>query len=407
MTKDIDNTIKIFMFLQNILWESVFIPDTMQEFCRRERYEFSKQYLNKFLVIQRDAKLWIFSDYLDDSIVLYLKSIGLLKNDNIIKKSGDGSLHEIILRDMDLLKKIKEVNCKYIFPYKEWPLTKIIAKKTNKLPLNNYNCIKYLSDKKNIYKLFPIRYLPIRYSVNDLKCGRWNQVVLKPRIWANSRWIFAWLSNDVYMEFKKNLIKKWSFLIQEYVDWDICHSITFITINNEIKILYTAQQFIRKIENNWFVEFDVGNSFISASSAKKYKLYYETILELVREKASFFNWCFIFLVEFIINKDKEIKIMEINPRIGGSFPMASVVYSISAIYIEKNFFVSNRSYQYDWNDSPLGQLLKSGIIFPRKDNTGIIPLNISGDFQRLDLLIVGKDKPTHDYLVDSLNFILK
>jgi hypothetical protein len=39
--------------------------------------------------------------------------------------------------------------------------------------------------------------------------------------------------------------------------------------------------------------------------------------------------------------------MEINPRIGGSFPMASVVYSISAIYIEKNFFVSNRSYQYD------------------------------------------------------------
>ncbi len=196
MIRDLNNIIKTFSSLQNILWDSVFIPDTMQEFCRKDRYEFSKQYLNKFLVSQKNAKLWIFSTYLDDSLIKYLKNIGLLNN-NVIKISGEWSLHEIILKDMNLLQKIKKLNCKYIFPYKEWLLTKIIAQKTNKLQLNNYNCIKYLSDKRNIYKIFPNKYLPIKYSMKDFKKILWKEVVFKPRIWANSRWIFAWLSDDV------------------------------------------------------------------------------------------------------------------------------------------------------------------------------------------------------------------
>ena len=115
-----------FFRFNKILLNSIFISDTMREYCLRERYDFSRWYLNKFLVISKNMCFSVFSSSMDDFLLSYFSDLWLVKN-NFLKISWEWSLHDCIMKNRDFLSKLESVDCKYLFAYKTGLMTEKIC----------------------------------------------------------------------------------------------------------------------------------------------------------------------------------------------------------------------------------------------------------------------------------------
>lgn len=390
-----------FVILNKLLAKSIFLPDTMQEFCRSNRYNFSKYYLNKFLLFSWCAKFSVFTKKVSYILLRYFLDLWFIKNNDKVFISGKWDLHDMLLENNVAKSLISNKGCKYIFTYKDWKKTQEVANQLNISILNNINTIMFLSDKKNLYKIFSSKYLPLLYTKSDLS---FKNFVIKPRLWANSRGIFV--ANGRFIE--KNLWQNKTLLIQEYIKWTICHSITFINKSGDISILYTAQQTIQKVEKrNGCFGFEITNSFITSQQFSQYKKYYDEILSLVLSKKHFFNWITIFLIEFIITENWEIKIMEINPRVWSSMVMANFLFFQSWISNQREYCLLNQNFRCKKWDNLIKYLKDQELLFLWKNMNSVLPINFSKRYNIIDLIIIWKNKNECSNIIDLINRYIK
>ena len=206
---------KSFQKFREFLSEKIFIPDTMQEFCRKHRFNFSKAYLNKFFLFSWKMYMGIYTSYISKELICYFENLWLITSQNIFckitNKNKNQDLHDIILQNPKILKIIKVI-WKWIFTYKIGEKTQNIEREIWTKHINRYQYIKFLSNKSNLYKIFPKKYLPERYTISNLPK---RNIIIKPVFGANSRWIM--LASSYYITLEKHILKNNGYIFQEYI----------------------------------------------------------------------------------------------------------------------------------------------------------------------------------------------
>lgn len=399
--------------LFELLQDNIFLPDTMQEYCRKNRYDFSKHYLNKFIAVMPCLWVGIFSSYLDTRIYDYLKYLKIVDKNAVIKKiKWLDSLHNMVLHDDLLIKFISKSKTQYIYTYKQSFLTDVLAKRTLKLLPNVSKKIQYMSDKKNLYRIFDKKLLPQQYTFNDLKyLDKNKEIIIKPRIWSNSRWVSLMKNKDVKQYLTENNIDKRKHVLQEYISTKISYSMTLLYKNLNLYPLFFCYLPITILDNWFWKWFYVGDCFYSPSDLVKMIPYYDKIQNEIRKKIKYFKGITLFNVEFVISRDKEIKIIEINPRMPASLPIASCIWKLSNnAYIDPvRCFISNKGQTHNLFKKchALDLLKKNNILYEHDKWEGILPLNFSKKFARIDYMVIWKNKKNHDKIFNIFLSIIK
>lgn len=396
-----------------LIEDNIFMPDTMQEFCRKHRYDFSKHYLNKFITVPASSGIGIFSSYLDHEVYEYLKHLRIVDKHYIIKKiKWLDSLHDILLHDNSLIKLLSSIKGMYIYTYKQSCLTDVLSKRTWKLLPNISKKIQYLSDKKNLYKIFNEKLLPKKYTLGNLESLDKNkEIIIKPRVWSNSRWVFLIKNRYIKEYVTANNIDVSKYIFQEYIQTKTSYSITLLCADNVIYPLFFCYLPI-KILYEWFLRwFYAWDSFYSPVFLAKNAPYYDIIQNEIKKKVKFFKWISLFNVEFIVSKSKKVKIIEINPRIPASLAMASCISKLSrnnCIDIT-HYFISNKSCVHDMFKKYhiINILKKYKILYEYDKWEGILPLNFSKKFARADYLVIWKNKANYDKIENIFLSIIK